>query len=124
MAPVSAPGSVLCASAALIDGGAGVRFTVMHRDQPEPAFVIRYQHVVYAYLNRCAHKLVELDWEPGQFFDADRRTLICATHGARYDPVNGACVDGPCRGARLVSLAVEEVGGVVRLAAHGASVVK
>ncbi len=124
MAPVSAPGSVLCASAALVDGGAGVRFTVLHRGRIEPAFVIRHRHTVHAYLNRCAHKLVELDWEPGQFFDADRRTLICATHGARYDPASGACVDGPCRGARLVSLPVEEVGGVVRLAAHGASVVK
>lgn len=124
MAAVSAPGSVLCASAALVDGGAGVRFTVLHRGRAEPAFVIRHQHKVHAYLNRCAHKLVELDWEPGQFFDAERRTLICATHGARYDPASGACVDGPCRGARLVSLAVEEAGGLIRLAVPGTTMMK
>lgn len=124
MASVSAPGSVLCASAALVDGGAGVRFTVLHRGRVEPAFVIRHRQAVYAYLNRCAHKFVELDWEPGQFFDADRRTLICATHGARYDPASGACRDGPCRGAPLVSLAVEEADGVVRLAVPGATMMK
>lgn len=116
MARVSAPGARLCDSTALVDGGPGVRFTVWYQGRAEPAFAIRHARMAHAYLNRCAHKLVELDWDPGQFFDAERRYLICATHGALYEPASGACVAGPCRGAALVPLPVEERDGAVWLA--------
>lgn len=116
MARVSAPGTILCESAALQDGGPGVRFMVLHRGRVEPAFAIRCGREVHAYLNRCAHRLVELDWEPGQFFDAERRYLVCATHGALYEPASGTCVAGPCRGAALVAVPVRERDGAVWLA--------
>jgi nitrite reductase/ring-hydroxylating ferredoxin subunit len=98
----------ICPPDTLTDGGHGVRFTVRHQGAVLPAFAIRYQGRVHAYLNRCAHKLTELDWEPGQFFDAERRYLVCATHGALYEPDSGLCVAGPCRGAALVRLPVGE----------------
>jgi len=113
---VSAPGDRLCESETLVDSGPGLRFTALYQGRIEPAFAIRYARNVYAYLNRCAHKLVELDWEPGQFFGAERRYLVCATHGALYEPASGACVAGPCRGAALVPLPVEERDGAVWLA--------
>jgi nitrite reductase/ring-hydroxylating ferredoxin subunit len=71
--------------------------------------------VVHAYLNRCAHRSLELDWNEGDFFDAFGEHLLCATHGARYAPASGACVGGPCRGAGLVKLAVSEENGDVLL---------
>jgi len=92
----------------LSDGGTGFRFQLKVQDQVLPAFAIRYRGKVYAYLNRCAHKLVELDWLEGQFFDDPRQHLICATHGALYNPANGQCVQGPCRGGALVPVAVHE----------------
>jgi nitrite reductase/ring-hydroxylating ferredoxin subunit len=68
---------------------------------------------VHAYINRCAHVPIELDWLPGRFFDSSRHFLICATHGAMYAPDSGYCVQGPCRGARLEPVAViERDGGV------------
>ncbi len=106
---------VVCPSGALADGGAGVRFEVRVAGALHGAFAIRYRGRVHAYLNRCAHLGVELDWQPGQFFDAERTLLICSTHGALYDPTTGACLGGPCRGGRLVPVAVEEVDGEVRL---------
>ncbi len=105
----------MCSSRALAEGGAGVRFEVRGASAPQAAFAIRYRGRVHAYLNRCAHLGVELDWQPGQFFDAERTLLICSTHGALYDPATGACQGGPCRGAGLVPLGVEEVDGEVRL---------
>lgn len=109
MAGVTAPaGTRLCDSAALTDGGPGVRFTVERDGRREPAFAVRFAGRVHAYLNRCAHKLVELDWEEGRFFDSERRYLVCATHGALYEPTSGACIAGPCVGGRLVALAVHE----------------
>ena len=46
---------IVCASAALADGGEGVRFELQRGRETAPAFAIRYEGRVYAYLNRCAH---------------------------------------------------------------------
>lgn len=106
---------VVCASDALADGGDGVRFEVRRSGQAHAAFAIRFDGRVHAYLNRCAHVPVELDWQPGRFFDADGIVLICSTHGALYDPASGACLGGPCRGGALIPVAVEEIDGAVVL---------
>lgn len=103
-----AQGSMICESHALLESGTGVRFTVQYRGAPAAAFAIRYRGVVYAFLNRCAHRGVELDWNPGEFFSREHDALICATHGAAYAPDTGACRGGPCGGGGLVKLAVIE----------------
>jgi nitrite reductase/ring-hydroxylating ferredoxin subunit len=108
-------GDSVCSSDRLREGGSGVRFQVEHNGCVNPAFAVRHGGRVVAYLNRCAHKLVELDWQEGDFFDAEHRYLVCATHGALYDPTTGACVDGPCRGATLTAVSIHEADGMVRL---------
>ncbi len=114
---------VICSSAALTDGSAGVRFRVRLGAQILGAFAIRYRGRVYAYLNQCAHQGIELDWKEGYFFDMGRHFLICATHGALYHPDTGRCAGGPCRGGALVPLAVVEENNVVRLRADGARLI-
>lgn len=104
---------VVCGSAALVDGGDGVRFEIPRGDARLNAFAVRYEGRVHAYVNRCAHVGVELDWQPGRFFDADGLVLLCSTHGALYDPATGACLGGPCHGGRLIPVTVEEIGGEV-----------
>jgi nitrite reductase/ring-hydroxylating ferredoxin subunit len=106
-------------SDSLVDGGDGVRFTVDRAGHAHSAFAIRFGGRVYAYLNRCAHVGVELDWQAGRFFDADGMVLICSTHGAVYDPATGECRGGPCRGAGLEPVAVEEIDGQVVLTTKG-----
>ena len=104
---------LICASAALRDGGDGVRFEVMRHGRVQAAFAVRYYGIVYAYLNRCAHVPIELDWQPGRFFDLSGHYLICAAHGAHYAVRDGRCELGPCKGARLVAVEVcERDGGV------------
>lgn len=107
------PVQPICESGALVNGGPGVRFTVRRNNQPIPAFVVRYGGVAHAFLNRCAHRGVELDWEHGHFFDAQNKFVVCATHGALYDPASGACVAGPCRGGALVKVPITEIDGRV-----------
>jgi nitrite reductase/ring-hydroxylating ferredoxin subunit len=104
---------LICESSALADSGHGVRFEVEYFGEPAPAFAIRYKGRVHAYLNRCAHVAMELDWQEGVFFDADGRDLLCATHGATYDAASGLCVSGPCYGRRLLKLRVEERAGKI-----------
>jgi nitrite reductase/ring-hydroxylating ferredoxin subunit len=106
---------VVCAAGALAEGGDGVRFELQRSGETVPAFAIRYGGRVYAYVNRCAHVGVELDWQPGRFFDADGMVLLCSTHGALYDPATGACRGGPCRGGGLIPIAIEEIDGAVML---------
>lgn len=104
---------LICRSDALQEGGAGVRFPLRTAFGEGTGFVVRYQGVVRGYLNQCRHVPTELDWVPGQFFDDSGLYLICATHGARYDPVHGDCVSGPCYGQRLFHLQVHERDGCV-----------
>lgn len=106
---------MICSSDTLAERGKGVRFTLEYQGATRPAFAIRYEGRVYAYLNSCAHVLVELDWLEGEFFDHSKLYLICATHGATYEPDSGYCVLGPCRGKSLVALPVAERGGAVLL---------
>lgn len=106
---------LICASAALVDGGPGVRFMRQRDGRDAAAFVIRYDGKVYGYLNSCAHIPVELDWLEGEFFDKAGLYLICATHGATYEPDTGHCIMGPCKGERLVAAPVEERDGCVYL---------
>ncbi len=113
-------GRLICPSAAVIEGGDGVRFSVTHDGATHSAFAIRYRDQVHAYLNRCAHRGVELDWVPGRFFDRDGRYLICATHGALYEPGSGRCAGGPCGGG-LVKLAVIEKNSGIYLVAASSS---
>jgi nitrite reductase/ring-hydroxylating ferredoxin subunit len=109
----------IAASGDLIDGGKGVRFELPGAKQPIPAFVIRFDGQVHAYLNLCPHAYTELDWQPGEFFDSAGLSLICATHGAMFEPASGHCVAGPCRGRSLEPVAVEERDGVVYLINQG-----
>ncbi|EFP65648.1 Rieske [2Fe-2S] domain [Ralstonia pickettii] len=103
----------VCESAALEDGGLGVRFQVDVRGRLVSAFVVRYAGEAHGYLNQCAHVPMEMDWQEGQFFESSGLYLMCATHGAIYEPDTGRCVGGPCRGSHLSKLEVAERDGAV-----------
>lgn len=102
----------LCNSADLADGGLAVPFDVVYGGQTCRAFAVRYAGRAQAYLNRCTHVAMELDYQPNQFFDITGHWLICATHGALYSPETGACRGGPCRGG-LVKIDLTERHGVI-----------
>jgi len=102
----------LCNSSDLLDGGLAVPFDVMYGGQTCRAFAIRWRGGVHAYLNRCAHVAMEMDWQPNRFFDDSGDWLLCGTHGAVYRPDSGECGGGPCRGG-LVKIVLSESGGVV-----------
>lgn len=75
----------------------------------------------HAYLNRCAHMLAPMDWQPGQFLDRDGHYIVCALHGAHFRVEDGYCVAGPCKGARLTPVALREEGGYLMLGQIGSA---
>ncbi|RJG23869.1 Rieske (2Fe-2S) protein [Massilia cavernae] len=102
-----------CDSDAVLEGGKGVRFPVRAFGDDATGFVVRYDGKAYAYLNRCAHVPIELDWAEGEFFESSGLYLMCSTHGAIYVPNSGLCAGGPCKGGRLRPIAVREEGGKI-----------
>ena len=127
--PTILPNQMICPSAILEESGQAFRFlikaydvtawvgTSFHRlDHSHPAFVFRFRGQFFAYLNRCAHVAMEMDWKPGDFFSDDKRYLVCATHDAHYEPQTGECISGPCpKGAALVNIPIYEKDGNIYL---------
>jgi len=103
----------LCASAELAEKGRAHVFDVLHYGQPARAFALRYEGRVVAYLNRCLHVPAEMDWQPGEFLDSSKEFILCATHGAAYEPQSGRCAGGPCGRGRLTSIDTIERDGEV-----------
>ena len=97
----------------LVERGRAVVFDVVHFHEPARAFALRFDGRVVCYLNRCVHVPTELDWQPGEFLDADREFIICSIHGAAYAADSGRCIGGPCGRGRLVVIDVVERDGAV-----------
>jgi nitrite reductase/ring-hydroxylating ferredoxin subunit len=102
----------LCNSGDLVDGGDAVPFDVVYAGQTCRAFAVRFEREVHAYLNRCTHVAMELDWQPNKVFDRSGQWLLCASHGAAYRPDTGECAGGPCHGG-LIGVGLSESHGVV-----------
>ena len=112
-ADLRADAQELCAADELEERGLAVGFDVMLWRQPARAFALRFDGRVVAYLNRCAHVPTEMDWQPGDFLDADKRHIVCSIHGAMYEPASGRCIGGPCDRGRLMAIDVIERDGRV-----------
>lgn len=83
------------------------KFRLNCRRSAVEAVLVNYQGNLYAYVNRCRHIPISMDWVDNQFFTEDGRYLICANHGATYEPATGECVWGPCFGAFLQGVPLE-----------------
>jgi nitrite reductase/ring-hydroxylating ferredoxin subunit len=91
--------------------GSSKKFLLTCNGQRVEGFIVNYHGTFYAYVNRCCHMPMPMDWFENKFLSEDGRFIICATHGATYDPVTGECVAGPCPGEhleRLLLMVVEE----------------
>ncbi len=86
-------------------------FYVGEGDWPFRGVLVRYEGSLHAYANICPHLGHPLNLFPDRFFTPDNERLLCASHGAQFDPASGACVAGPCSGKALRRLPCSEVDG-------------
>lgn len=107
------PREWLCASAELAERGRAFGWDVLEYGRPQRAFVLRIDGVPRGWLNRCLHVPVEMDWNPGEFLDSERRYILCSIHGAAYEPGTGHCAGGPCGRGRLTTIGLTEADGQV-----------
>lgn len=87
--------------------GTSKKFTLRRGQRDLEALLVNFEGNHFAYINRCPHTGITLDWVNNQFFSSDQRYLMCATHGAVFEPPSGECVWGPCFGLSLQKLDVE-----------------
>jgi nitrite reductase/ring-hydroxylating ferredoxin subunit len=87
--------------------GASKKFTIRSGDRELEALLVNYEGTFFAYRNRCPHVGITLDWVDNQFFSVDGRYLMCANHGAVFEPKTGDCIWGPCAGLALQSVSLE-----------------
>ena len=95
--------------------GESMKFMLPIRGVDEECFVINYGGHFHAYVNRCRHVPMAMDWVDNQFFAERGRYLMCQTHNAYYEPATGECIAGPpgtC-GKFLFRVDVEIDGGVI-----------
>jgi nitrite reductase/ring-hydroxylating ferredoxin subunit len=84
-----------------------VKFTYLEDGKNQPGFIVLFNNKYYAYRNKCQHLSVELDWDNNEFFEEEGRFIVCASHGALYEPSSGKCIMGPCAGENLEILNLE-----------------
>jgi nitrite reductase/ring-hydroxylating ferredoxin subunit len=82
-------------------------------------FVMLWGGELVAYRNRCAHWAVPLDIGDGEFLADDGIEIECRRHGARFDPGDGACTFGPCRGDSLEKFRIERQGDTATIRRGG-----
>jgi nitrite reductase/ring-hydroxylating ferredoxin subunit len=120
MSPENIEVYVICAADAIERGGAK-SFSLSRIDdsgesRPFPIVVVRsFANDYVGYVNSCPHEGVWLNIGSGEFFSADRAFLKCGRHGATFEIDTGVCVDGPCTGQSLQTVALAVIDGDVCL---------
>jgi nitrite reductase/ring-hydroxylating ferredoxin subunit len=106
------PGVRLAALDDLADGKAR-NFVLQMRAGRFHGFVIRRGDAVFGYRDRCPHMGVPLAQELDRYLTPDDALIVCSWHGALFRIEDGACVGGPCTGARLTPWPVAVSDGVI-----------
>ena len=75
--------------------GESMKFLLPIRGTDEECFLINFNGEFHAYVNRCRHVPMPMDWVDNQFFAEEGRYLRCQTHNAYYEPGSGECIAGP-----------------------------
>lgn len=96
-----------------IEHGSSKKFTLRRGQRELEGMLVNFDGNLFAYINRCPHTGITLDWVNNQFFSSDKRYVMCATHGAVFEPATGECIWGPCVGLSLQSVPIEIDGGQV-----------
>jgi nitrite reductase/ring-hydroxylating ferredoxin subunit len=75
--------------------GQSMKFMLPVRGAEEDCFAINFNGDYHAYVNRCRHVPMAMDWIDNQFFAEQGRYLMCQTHNAYFEPASGECIAGP-----------------------------
>jgi nitrite reductase/ring-hydroxylating ferredoxin subunit len=72
----------------------------------DQVFAVRQGSQVSVYLNSCPHHWVPMEMKKDMFLSADKETIMCYGHGARFAIATGECIEGVCTGTSLINVPV------------------
>jgi nitrite reductase/ring-hydroxylating ferredoxin subunit len=107
------PPGVVLGPLALIAPGAARSFVVQLRAGRFHGFVVRRGDDVFGYIDRCPHMGLPLARTLDDYLAPSGGLIACGWHGALFEIESGACVGGPCPGARLSPWPVAVVDGAI-----------
>ncbi|MFQ5850993.1 MAG: Rieske (2Fe-2S) protein [Candidatus Binatia bacterium] len=90
-----------------IPHGTTKKFLLRCHGRAAECLLVGFEGKIFGYVNRCCHIPLPMDWVDNRFFTEDKQHLICANHGATYEPTTGECIWGPCFGASLKRVPLE-----------------
>lgn len=90
----------------IADGGAR-NYVLQIGDKRFHGFVVRRGEAVFGYVDRCPHAGLPLAQALDQYLTPAGALIACSWHGAVFTVEEGACVSGPCAGARLAPWPVQ-----------------
>ena len=99
---------VLCATSEIADPGSK-SFQLNDKGYILDIFVVHKDARFHAFINRCPHTGINLEWQEDRFLDIDHAFIQCATHDALFEIENGRCIHGPCAGESLSVIVIEVV---------------
>ncbi len=104
----------LCQTSDIADPGSKA-FELDFHGQPLAVFVVHSNASFHAFVNRCPHTGVNLEWQEDQFLDLDQAFIQCSTHDALFEIDSGLCIAGPCVDESLQSLPLSQENGILWL---------
>lgn len=81
----------------------------------DTVFVVRRGGTLRVWRDRCPHAGTPMAWRRHAYLNAAGDRIVCAAHGALFEPDTGLCVQGPCLGETLQALpfAVDAAGDIL-----------
>ena len=93
-------GDIICSVDSLEDKKALV---IEKKGKYLPGIIVyKEKDIITAWVNSCPHANLPLDLIRGKVQSNDGK-LLCANHGAKFDPKAGICIKGPCKEKHLIS---------------------
>jgi nitrite reductase/ring-hydroxylating ferredoxin subunit len=74
-------------------------------DGQDTLFAVRAHGTLHLWRDRCPHAGTPMAWRRHAYLNAAGNRIVCAAHGAQFEPDTGLCVVGPCLGAHLQPVA-------------------
>ena len=87
-------GDLICSLDDLIDNKA---ILLEEKNNYLPGLIVfKNKNIIKIWINDCPHANLSLDLIKGKVQSNDGK-LLCANHGAKFDPESGICLKGPCK---------------------------
>ncbi|MDC7676567.1 Rieske (2Fe-2S) protein [Asticcacaulis machinosus] len=64
-------------------------------------FIVRQDNNAFGYVDACPHAGLPLAQELDHYLTSTGDLIMCSWHGALFKIQDGACIGGPCAGAKL-----------------------